>query len=312
MCKRINRFFPCLLTFYFAASLAISYFLSVTGYQMDFWLQCIVSQSLLLILAFVYIMVNKINIIKCIPYRKIKPLDALLSILFGYALVPLVLFINNLSMLFTTNHVEESATEFTTYPFLVQILLIAVIPPLVEEFVCRGLFYHSYRRNGILGAALVSGMVFGILHLNLNQFFYATIMGVAFALLIEATGSMFSAVLAHFAFNTYSITMTKLLSLFTSEDVVQESVQAAEEIPMASYVIALFVLAWVAIIFIIIAYIILQYMAKRNGRQEFLKRNLKKGLRAQNGEHFITVPYAITAGLAIIYMIISEIAMRMY
>lgn len=306
MCRRINVFFPCLMGFYFLASIALGFVIMAGGYNMPYWLQCILSQAILLIPAFVYVAVNKINIIKCIPYRRIKPLDALLSILFGYALVPLVLFINNVTMLFTTNYVEESAVEFTKYPFLLQILLIAVIPPFVEEFIFRGLFYHSYRRNGILGAAFVSALAFGICHLNLNQFFYATVMGIAFALLVEVTGSIFSSILAHFAFNTYSIIMTKLLSLFSSDEMISQGTQSAEELSSLSYVLALVVLAWVAALFIIIAVIILKFLAKRNGREEYFRCNMKKGFAAQNGERFITLPYAVTACIAFIYMFASE------
>ena len=53
------------------------------------------------------------------------------------------------------------------------------------------------------GAALMSGLLFGCFHLNINQALYAFVMGIVFAYMVEATGSLWSSVIAHFAVNTY-------------------------------------------------------------------------------------------------------------
>ena len=75
----------------------------------------------------------------------------------------------------------------------------------------------------------MSGLVFGLFHLNINQFCYAFVIGVVFAFLVEATGSIWSSVLAHFAINTYSIKIIQLLlrklSLFLCDPVNQISVR---------------------------------------------------------------------------------------
>ena len=94
MCKRINIFFACFLAFYVAGSMAAGLVIGTTGIDLPYWGQCLISQAILLIPAFIYVFINKINIYKCIPYRKIKPLDAFLSLVFGYTLIPVVLFIN--------------------------------------------------------------------------------------------------------------------------------------------------------------------------------------------------------------------------
>lgn len=310
MCKRINIFFPCLLFFYIFASLAVSFILASTGTELPFWVQCVISQAILLTPALLYVLVMRIHIFKYMPYRRLKPLDALLSLLFGYALVPAVLFLSNLSTLFSANHLQESTSDITSYPFLVQILLIAVLPPLVEEFLFRGLFYHSYRKNGILGAAFMSGLVFGAFHLNINQFCYAFFMGVVFALMVEATGSMFSSMIAHFAVNTYSITMLKLISLVQpSEELLEEAQQAQglADYPVPMILMTLLSLAVFAASFLALAYVFFYLMAKRSGRWEYIRTNLKKGVKAQNGEHFMTIPAAVTLIAAFAYMIMIEV-----
>ncbi len=418
MCKRINIFFLCFAAFYFVSSIAISFIMGITGIQLPYWMNILLSQSIILLPAVIFVLVMKIDVFKALPFKKIKvgdaflsillgyllvPLvlfinnismmfstnhleasanelmpfkkikvgDAFLSILLGYLLVPLVLFINNISMMFSTNHLEASANELTSYPFLIQIVLLAVIPAMVEEFIFRGLFYHSYRKNGILGAALASAFAFGLIHFNLNQFCYAFVLGIVFALIVEATGSIFSSMLAHFAINTYSIIMMKLLSnlnqfcyafvlgivfaliveatgsIFSSmlahfaintysiimmkllsvfmditgmsPQTVQEMNGAAasmensaqmEVIAQASYIFAVAVIGVLAVGFFVLAMLVLRTLAKRNGRLEYLRLNLKKGTKAQNNEKFVTIPYILTAVFIVVYMILNEVLIR--
>ena len=94
-----------------------------------------------------------------------------------------------------------------------QVILLAVIPPLVEELIFRGIFFGSYRKAGMTGAALMSGLLFGCFHLNINQALYAFVMGIVFAYMVEATGSLWSSVIAHFAVNTYSIGIVQILKM---------------------------------------------------------------------------------------------------
>lgn len=309
MCKKINIFAPVLFGFYIIASILFSRIIYSNGIALPLWLNLIISQCILLIPALIYVLVMKIDIIKCIPYRKIKLSDAVSSLLIGYCLVPLVLLINVISSVFATNYLNSSTTEISQYPFVIQLLLMAFLPTIAEEFVFRGLFYHSYRKNGILGAAILSGVVFGAIHLNINQFCYACVMGMVFALMVEITGSMFSSMLAHFAVNSYSIIMLKLVSMSgISVQTEQASQQIMSQYSSVIILLQIAILAVTAIAFISIAYLLFMSMAKRNGRWDYFKLNMKKGLRPQNNEHFITIPLAATLLAAAAFMIFQELA----
>lgn len=309
MCKKINIFAPVLFGFYIIASILFSRIIYSNGIALPLWLNLIISQCILLIPALIYVLVMKIDIIKCIPYRKIKLSDAVSSLLIGYCLVPLVLLINVISSVFATNYLNSSTTEISQYPFIIQLLLMAFLPTIAEEFVFRGLFYHSYRKNGILGAAILSGIVFGAIHLNINQFCYACVMGMVFALMVEITGSMFSSMLAHFAVNSYSIIMLKLVSMSgISVQTEQASQQMMSQYSGVIILLQIAILAVTAIAFISIAYLLFMSMAKRNGRWDYFKLNMKKGLRPQNNEHFITIPLAATLLAAAAFMIFQELA----
>lgn len=309
MCKKINIFAPVLFGFYIIASILFSRIIYSNRIALPLWLNLIISQCILLIPALIYVLVMKIDIIKCIPYRKIKLSDAVSSLLIGYCLVPLVLLINVISSVFATNYLNSSTTEISQYPFVIQLLLMAFLPTIAEEFVFRGLFYHSYRKNGILGAAILSGVIFGAIHLNINQFCYACVMGMVFALMVEITGSMFSSMLAHFAVNSYSIIMLKLVSMSgISVQTEQASQQMMSQYSGVIILLQIAILAVTAIAFISIAYLLFMSMAKRNGRWDYFKLNMKKGLRPQNNEHFITIPLAATLLAAAAFMIFQELA----
>ena len=308
MCKRINRFIPVLFISYILLSILAGAVIGVMDINMPLWGSYLLSQAIVLLPALIYVAIHKINIIACMPYRRLRISDGLLSLLFGYALVPTMLFVSNLTSLFSTNYVQDSVQELIAYPFVVQLLIIAVLPACVEEFVFRGLIYHSYRKNGILGAAVLSGLVFGLMHLNINQLSYALLMGIVFALLVEATGSMYSSMLAHFAANSYSIIMMQLVSMTSGgSELLEQSAQAAESSMNSVPVIIaqVVMLGLVAAGFLGIAYLLFKKIAVRNGRWEYLKEQLHKGFKPQNGERFITPPLIATVAAALAYMPVS-------
>ena len=82
--------------------------------------------------------------------------------------------------------------------------MVAVIPSLFEESVYRGIFYNEYRKESPLKAILLSGFLFGIIHLNFNQFAYAFAMGIIFALIIGYRFNL-STMIIHLIINGNSI-----------------------------------------------------------------------------------------------------------
>ena len=82
-------------------------------------------------------------------------------------------------------------------------VLVIVIAPVVEEFFFRGFFYRSLRGSlPAWGAALITGGVFGIIHLPTGAVAVPPliIFGVILCLLYEQTGSLYPPIALH-AFN---------------------------------------------------------------------------------------------------------------
>lgn len=117
-------------------------------------------------------------------------------------------FVNVVSQLFTTNSVGSYMVELILrYPMPLAFFVIAVTPMICEEFIYRGVIYQGYRRSNILVAVVLSAFLFGIMHMNLNQFSYAVVLGVLFCLINEAAGSILPSLMMHLYINGRSVVL---------------------------------------------------------------------------------------------------------
>lgn len=313
--RKVNGFFILFVIGYIGLSVVGAAALQLAdnaGAAVPDWIQYVMSEGIILIIAIIYMIVQRIDPIKDIPYRRIGIVDIFLSLAAGYCLIPAVLLISNLSMLFTTNYLEEGTTTLLTYPFAMQVILLAVIPPLVEELVFRGIFFGSYRKAGMFGAALMSGLLFGCFHLNLNQALYAFVIGVVFAYMVEASGSLWSSVIAHFAVNTYSIGIIQILKMagmYTQDGVAAEALEtaesAAEQNTAAVTVMQIAMLVVVAAAFMMLAVLCIRTIAKRHGNLEKIKI---QGVRLSHIKNYFTAPVVVGVVVCVMYMIMLEVS----
>ena len=135
----------------------------------------------------------------------------LLLVPFAVCVDKIAEFINVVSQLFTPNIVGNHMAELIVkYPFPVAFLVIAVTPAVCEEWIYRGILYHGYRKIKIGIAIVLTAFLFGIMHMNLNQFSYAFVLGLIFALVNEVTGSVLPSVVLHLYINGRSVVVLYL------------------------------------------------------------------------------------------------------
>lgn len=89
--------------------------------------------------------------------------------------------------------------------FLIQLTTVAILPAICEEFLHRGVLFNGLKEIGIKKAILISSLMFGLLHFNINQFFYATILGMLMALVSVVSKSIYPAMIIHFTNNAISV-----------------------------------------------------------------------------------------------------------
>ncbi|SCW43433.1 CAAX protease self-immunity [Ruminococcaceae bacterium YRB3002] len=80
-------------------------------------------------------------------------------------------------------------------------LLVSVFPAIVEELLYRGILFRYLRQHGFMYAAVVTGFVFGLIHMNLQQFFFAGTMGFVLCYVYERSGHIWPCMLLHFTNN---------------------------------------------------------------------------------------------------------------
>lgn len=164
------------------------------------------SQVMIILPAIAYIIGNKFDLSKTIRFNKVKISNVFLIIIFSYLIIPLMTLINLISLLFVKNNIQNTIEVIIKEnPLYLSVFTIALIPCIFEETVYRGIFYNEYRKVNVIKGILLSALLFALLHMNFNQFFYAFVMGVIFVLLIEATDSIISSMIMHFIINGTSV-----------------------------------------------------------------------------------------------------------
>ena len=89
-------------------------------------------------------------------------------------------------------------------------VLAIVCAPIAEEFFFRGFFYRALRsRMSVVVAAVVDGVVFGLIHYDGSNTLVAlpvlALLGLMFCLVYEKTGTLFSTIALHALNNTIAV-----------------------------------------------------------------------------------------------------------
>lgn len=88
---------------------------------------------------------------------------------------------------------------------VLMIFCVGIFGPLVEEVLFRGMVFGKLRRVfSFWPAALISGAIFGLYHMNLVQGIYAGVFGIILAYVFEKTETIWGCYLFHALFNLSS------------------------------------------------------------------------------------------------------------
>ncbi len=200
--RRSNALFLSLILVYFILEMAVLG-LSMGGVELGLISTIILSQATIIIPGLIFIVAYKLDFRKWVPFKKIKWSVFFLSILFTMCISPFATWLNIVSQLFTKSVVAELTEDILSGSPVLILLMIGVVGPFCEEFVFRGVIFSGLKHSGrIFASILVSALFFGLMHMNLNQFFYAFALGIAFAFLREATGSLIPCLISHMLVNS--------------------------------------------------------------------------------------------------------------
>ena len=101
---------------------------------------------------------------------------------------------------------SSGATIKLTYGKLFkELVLSCILPGICEEFLHRGLMLHANKKHTNTKFCLItSSILFGLMHLNIRQFFYAAILGFLIGYVSLMADSIIPAIIIHFMNNFLS------------------------------------------------------------------------------------------------------------
>lgn len=145
-------------------------------------------------------------------FKKISFKCIVLAVILGVVLFVLNTFVANffysiIESLGYKSHSSGGAVGATWWTLVLNIICTAVLPAICEETLHRGMLLRGISRLGAKRAILISGLLFGLLHMNIEQFFYATLIGFFFGYIAFGTDSIYPTIILHFMNNALSTFM---------------------------------------------------------------------------------------------------------
>lgn len=243
---------------------------NVAGISVPTYMHVLALDICLLIPVFAYTIKKGDSIVEAFGFKGIKVATFFQTILLVIVVSPMAMFANVLSQFFVPNTMVQGVDQFASESVGLTLVATVLCAPVVEEIVCRGFFTN--RLNKIMSftaAAIISALMFGALHMNINQFCYATVLGLIFAYTNRASGSIFTSMIMHIVFNGYNMALLFMMN-WAMEQVGMDFAEAAEaeRANTSSMISTAVVLGVLAVGSFFLTRLILKSIAKREGTIE--------------------------------------------
>lgn len=146
-------------------------------------------------------------------YKKISFKAILIAIAMGVLVYILNIFVSNffamfLNLLGYKNKATGTSGAYPLWQLFLNLFCTAILPAICEESAHRGLVLKGLNPLGRKRAVIISSLLFGLTHMNINQVFYATIIGLLLGYITSGVDSIYPAMIIHFMNNALSTLMT--------------------------------------------------------------------------------------------------------
>lgn len=295
--------------------------LGVTGLikRFNYYSSSTLAELEFLIPVVVLLFMDRFEVMRGTRMKMIGIRTILWTLLFTVLILPVTYYLNMVSQLFVPNAVNETVSYFAVTagqdiwakPLWLNLLYIAILPPLIEEFIFRGVLFQGFRSCGLFKTAFFTALMFGLAHGNLNQFMYAFAVGIFLAYLVEASGSVYASMLAHSLINGTTVLLMylerRLPENITSAMVEAESKTASvQDLGLMFWIIG----AAIAGACAVLAVIVLRTIAKTAGR-EVIYQEARKGKDRLKGKEGRVFSVELLVGILIpVVLMAIEMIMR--
>ena len=136
-----------------------------------------------------------------------------ISVILAAAYINTVL-VNIFSFADFSQLLPDATANRTWYSAILNFLVICLVPAVCEEFLFRGAILSNLLPFGRTQAIFISALLFGLMHQNVAQFFYAFCAGIILGLVYERTGSIWNCMFLHLVNNFFSTFESDFASAF--------------------------------------------------------------------------------------------------
>ncbi len=174
-----------------------------------FVIQILILFLLPLFLYCVFLKVKPKQVFKTCNFNSINFVSIIISIVIG-----ILCFIINIAVSSLFNGIltytgyrfgsSGVAGDYSTPNFFLDILLVAVLPAFAEEFLHRGIVLQGTKHMGFKRAIVLSSLLFGLMHFNIQQVAYAFVIGLILGFVAVVSKNIYPAMIIHFVNNFIS------------------------------------------------------------------------------------------------------------
>ncbi|MBQ1880792.1 MAG: CPBP family intramembrane metalloprotease [Lachnospiraceae bacterium] len=307
--KRAGWAYMWMVIFYIVASLVMSFLFE----EANTLLAALLTELILIVPVVYYVSRSRAGLREQLHLKGIKPSTVVLSLVYLMCCYPMVLSMNAFSMAVSGNNEAMDITgEFMGLPAFIVWLIIGFVGPVVEELAFRGAIMGGLLSTGrIFTPALLSGLLFGLMHMNLNQFSYTFCVGVMWGLLVEASGSILTSMICHVTMNSISVIM--VFALGDSMQELEELVgQGGAEVSAAQYISVGMVFLMIGIGFTALALLLLRVIALNEGRTGCFENIFRRKRRGERYGSLFSVPLVVGMILSFAMIVFTLVLERLW
>lgn len=165
--------------------------------------------------AFAVILARKTNLSIPIHQIKRKSEDDWKSNIFNLILaigttvcgIPIAMIINAFASVQSSGG-NQAVEDVNAYPIWLTLIVFAIVPAIVEEYVFRGVILEELKVIGTMEAVFISSLFFALLHFSLGSVLYGFFFGCVFALVRLSTNNLLMTIIMHMTFNGMNVLLS--------------------------------------------------------------------------------------------------------
>lgn len=226
----------------------------------------IIQYMIILLPSVILALVKKYDFKQVFRLNKITIKQVLTTLLIVILAYPIAMFFNYIMLVIISMFGEIQPPPIpvpeNTSQALLGFFLFAITPGICEEMMFRGVMMSAYEKKGHMKAIVLTGLLFGIFHFNLQNLLGPAFLGILFGYIVYKTNSIYNGMIAH----TFNNTIALILTMAVQSSGIENT--PSVDIETQHLLIGLVALGVIAIILSVIVYFLLKSLSPAKGIQE--------------------------------------------